>query len=126
MSSILLSIKPEYAKLIFEEIKLFEYRKRLTTKNIDRIIFYVTQPIMKVIGEVSVTGVVSGTPNAVWKQTKKNAGISREKYQIYFKGCEAAYAYKLEQPIIYDVPKILYDLGISQPPRSFIYLGDEI
>ena len=124
MSTILLSVKPEYADRIFRGIKLYEYRKCLPQKQINKIIIYATFPTMKIIGEVNVIGILSGSRTAIWEKTKKNAGISRVKYREYFKGCKIAYAHQLENAITYDVPKTLEDLGIAFPPQSFIYIGE--
>ena len=124
MESILLSVNPEYVERIFSGIKCYEYRKRLPKGNVEKIIVYSTHPVMKVIGEVEVTDLISGSPTAVWERTKKNAGISREKYRKYFKGCKIAYAHQLGKAITYDIPKSLSDFGISSPPQSFIYIKE--
>ena len=124
MISILLSVNPRYTEQILSGIKLFEYRKRLAQKSVDRIILYATYPLMKVIGEVEVIKIVSGSPTSVWEQTKKNAGISREKYRKYFKGCKVAFAYQLGKVTAYKYPKALIDFGIDHPPQSFIYVGE--
>ncbi|MDI9519327.1 MAG: hypothetical protein QM266_08430 [Bacillota bacterium] len=122
MDAILLSIKPEYVKNIFKGVKLYEYRRRIPKKNIAKIIVYSTYPVMKVIGEVEVINLISGTPNYVWEVTKNNSGISKEKYQRYFEGCEKAYAHKLGKTTLYEEPKPLSDFGITNAPQSFIYI----
>lgn len=58
METILLDIKPEYVERIFNGEKLYEYRKRLSQKDINKIIVYATHPTMKVIGEVEVINVI--------------------------------------------------------------------
>ena len=54
MSVILLSIKPEYCKKIFDGTKKYEFRKHLAQNNVSKIIVYSTFPEMKVLGEVEV------------------------------------------------------------------------
>ena len=78
---------------------------------------------MKVVGEAQVIKTISASPTALWEGTKKFAGISRDKYRKYFKGCKVAYAYQLGEVIQYDPPKNLSEIGISLPPQSFIYLS---
>ena len=80
MSKILLSIKPEYANKIISGEKKFEYRTRVPIKTVSTIVFYSTAPIGKVIGEVEVLEIISGTPSSLWERTKKDAGISRSYY----------------------------------------------
>lgn len=122
METILLSINPEYVEKIFAGTKKYEFRKRLASRAIDKILIYSTAPIMKVVGEVQIVETISSSPTALWERTKKFAGISREKYRKYFKGCKVAYAFQLGQVIKYDPPKELQDFNISSPPQSFIYL----
>lgn len=122
METILLAINPEYVEKIFAGTKKYEFRKRLPSRAIDKILIYSTAPIMKVVGEVQIVETISSSPTALWERTKKFAGISREKYRKYFKGCKVAYAFQLGQVIKYDPPKELQDFNISSPPQSFIYL----
>ena len=125
MESILLSINPEYVERILAGSKKYEFRKRLANKAVGKILMYSTAPIMKVVGEVQIIETISASPTALWERTKKFAGISRDKYREYFKGCKVAYAYQLGQVIRYDPPKELRDFNISLPPQSFIYLSVE-
>jgi predicted transcriptional regulator len=122
LETILLAINPEYVEKIFAGTKKYEFRKRLASRAIDKILIYSTAPIMKVVGEVQIVETISSSPTALWERTKKFAGISRDKYRKYFKGCKVAYAYQLGQVIKYDPPKELQDFNISSPPQSFIYL----
>ena len=110
---------------IFEGSKRYEYRKRLANRTVDRILIYSTAPIMKVVGEVQIVGTILSSPTVLWERTKKFAGISRDKYRKYFKGCKVAYAYHLGQVIRYDPPKDLRDFNIDSPPQSFIYISVE-
>lgn len=77
---------------------------------------------MQVVGEVQIMETISASPTALWEQTKKFAGISRDKYREYFKGCETAYAYKLGDVTRYEQPKELSEFNIYQPPQSFVYI----
>ncbi len=127
MASILLSIKPEYVERIFSGSKRYEFRKRLANKSVSKILMYSTAPIMKVVGEVQIVETISASPTALWQSTNKFAGISRDKYREYYKGCKVAYAYRLGQVTRYEPPKELSEFNISLPPQSFIYLsGDRL
>lgn len=126
MASIVLSIKPEYVERIFAGSKKYEFRKRLATKSIDKILIYSTAPIMKVVGEFLILGTISASPAALWERTKKHAGISRDKYREYYRGCKVAYAYRIGQVTRYESAKELSELNIGGPPQSFVYLsGDQ-
>ena len=125
MESILLSINPEYAERILIGSKKYEFRKKLANKPVNKILIYSTTPIMKVVGEVEVVKTISSSPSALWEHTKKFAGISRDKFRKYFKGCKVAYAYELGKVIQYNPPKGLNDFNVGLPPQSFIYLSVE-
>ena len=125
MESILLSINPEYADKILAGSKKYEFRKKLANKTVDKIMIYSTAPIMKVVGEVEVLKTISSSPSALWEYTKKSAGITRDKFRKYFKGCKVAYAYELGKVIQYNPPKELGEFNVDLPPQSFIYLSVE-
>jgi predicted transcriptional regulator len=80
MCQILLSIKPEYNKKIMCGDKKFEFRRRIPTRRVDKILIYSTAPEMKVIGEVDVCETVELTIVELWNKTKNNAGISEKDF----------------------------------------------
>ncbi len=125
MASILLSIKPEYVERIHAGSKKYEFRKRIAKKTVGKILMYSTAPIMKVVGEVQIVETISASPSAMWEQTKESAGITRDKFREYFKGCKTAYAYHLGEVTRYSPPKDLSEFNINFPPQSFIYLSRE-
>lgn len=124
MNTILLSIKPEYSKRIFDGTKKYEYRKHIAKKEVNKIIVYSSSPEKKVIGEVIVTETIAMKKTALWELTKNDAGISRKKYREYFNGCDIAYAYKLGEFRKYEKPMLLSDFGLSQAPQSFVYIDN--
>ena len=122
MCTILLPIKPEYANRIVEQTKLYEYRKNKCKRKVDKIVVYSTSPVKKIIAEVEVKGIISNSPDKLWKETKDYSGISKTKYMKYFENKDIAFAYKLGKVLIYDKPKTLKDIGINYYPQSYVYL----
>lgn len=121
MSTILLSIKPEYVNKILDGTKKYEFRRKIPKQNINKIIIYSTSPIMQIVGEVNVIGVLQGTPVQLFRETSEYSGISEEKYLEYFKGSSIAYAFELGDVRKYETPKSLKDYGVEKAPQSFIY-----
>ena len=121
---ILLSVKPDYVYRILDKSKRFEFRHKLAKETVDSIVLYATYPVMKVVGEVKVTGTITTSPSALWEQTKSFAGISRDKYRRYFSNRETASAYVLGDVICYNTPLTLESFGIKKAPQSFVYLKD--
>ena len=83
---VLLSIKPHFAESIFEGSKHFEYRRTIFKEHVTTIIVYASSPTRKVIGEFEVDGIIYDTPEMIWRQTKENAGVSKEFFFEYFGG----------------------------------------
>lgn len=74
MSSMLLSIKPIYAKAILEGKKEYEFRKRRCKPGVNKIVFYSTTPESKVVGEAEIEDIIEGSPSKIWELAKKNRG----------------------------------------------------
>lgn len=122
MCRILLSINPEYVEKILAQTKRFEYRRNRCKSYVDTIVIYSTYPVMKVVGEVEVLGVIEDDVDIVWNQTKDYSGVSKDFFDAYFKGRQTAVAYKLGKIKRYKQPLRLSDLGVRAAPQSFVYL----
>ena len=125
MSTILLSIKPEYVTEIFNHTKQYEFRKRIPQKQIKRVIVYSSDPVQRVVGEFEVLETIKMKPSPLWESTKKAAGITRAKFREYFHGSEMAYAFKIGKTVLYETPKMLKEYGICSAPQSFVYLNEK-
>lgn len=122
MRTIILSIKPEYAERIIAGTKKYEYRKQPAKSDIDTILLYCTVPVCKVVASAKVEKRLVGSPTAIWEETKKYSGITRNKYRNYFEGCNTAYAYQLGELSVFAEPKELSEFGIKSVPQSFVYI----
>ncbi len=123
MSTILMSIKPQYVDKIFSGEKKYEYRKRLCQKKIDRIIVYSSSPIKKVVGELIIKQVLYHNKNTIWNMTNQYGGIDKIEFDQYYENLENAVAYEIEKVIIYDKPKDLMDYHIKSAPQSYVYIN---
>lgn len=124
---IILSIKPEFVKEIFEGRKRYEYRKAIFTKNVDSVIIYSTMPVGKFVGEFTIDGIVQEHPDKLWKNTKKASGISKDFFDTYFKDREKGYALRIGKVKEYSKP--LNPLDVIEhfiAPQSFRYVNDDI
>lgn len=126
MSTILLSIKPEYSNKILDGTKKFEYRRRLPKQKVTKIIIYSTSPIMQIVGDVDVVEVLNGQPLELYRRTKGYRGINAEKYLEYFKNSSIAYAYKLGDVRKFEPPKTLKNYGMEKAPQSFSYIKESL
>lgn|SRR5574344_2491702 len=121
--SVLLSIKPKYVDKIKDGTKLYEFRKQIFKQEADEIWIYESAPIKKIIGKIVVSDVIEDSPQELWINTKKFAGINKKDFFKYFEGKEKGFAivikdfYELENPIDpYEIKENFV------PPQSFAYL----
>ncbi len=122
MKKILISINPEYVEKILSGEKKFEYRTRIAKQQVDTLIIYATKPIMKVVAEVEILGVIATSPEELWDLTKNQSGITKSFFDEYFKDKQVAYAYKLGEIKVYERPKSLLDFGLRMAPQSLAYV----
>lgn len=119
---IIISINPEYVEKIISGEKKFEYRTKVAKQQVDTLIIYATKPMMKVVAEVEILGVIATSPEELWNQTKNQSGITKSFFDEYFKDKRVAYAYKLGTVKVYEKPKSLLDFGLRMAPQSFAYV----
>ena len=122
MSTMLLSIKPQYAEVILQGEKQFEFRKCKPKEDVTHIIIYATSPRKQVVGEAEIEDIVEGTPSEVWEKAKYAAGITSKFFFSYYEGKKTAFAYKLTNVHSFDTPKMLSEYGVSHAPQSFVYI----
>lgn len=123
MCKLLLSINPQYVKMIFSGKKKFEFRKWQCRRPVDSILIYCTAPVMRVVGEASLIAILVDAPEHIWEQASEAAGISRDFYDSYYSGCKNAVAYQLGEIEQFSEPKELKEYGIKHAPQSFMYVN---
>jgi predicted transcriptional regulator len=117
-----LSIKPEFASLIFDGTKKFEYRRVIFKQHVDFVVVYASAPLSVVIGEFAVEQILYEDLNTLWHLTRQNSGISRKYFFDYFVNKKRGYAIKIGNTLQYEVPALLKESYGVTPPQSFLYL----
>ena len=125
--ALLLSIRPRFAKMIFEVIKTVELRRvRPTIRAGDLVLVYVTSPAKEIQGAFRVGKTISGTPDTIWRRFGKQSGTSRAEFDAYFRGKSEAHALVIEEA--WTLPKAVRLACIRKekrgfhPPQSFHYI----
>lgn len=121
-TSILLSIKPKYANLIFSGVKLCEFRKVLPKKSFNKVYVYSSSPVKKIIGEFDVDSIVTGSKDAIWDMFSLKGGITKDEFYSYFTG-ETARVICIKNTNLYETPVDL-PKNISRPPQNFLYIDN--
>jgi len=120
---VLLSIHPEFADAIFDGRKRYEFRRVLFKEDVDEVVVYATMPVARVIGRFKIADIHEDEPKALWAKTKAVAGVTKEKFDSYFKDRTKAFAIQVEDPVRFAVSQPLSKYVVSNtPPQSFCYL----
>lgn len=119
---VLLSIKPEFANLIFSGKKKYEYRKQIFKKDVTSVVVYASFPVQKIIGEFTIDDIEYDNIDQLWQKTEAQSGITFEYFSQYFTNKETGYAIKVADTILYTDPIDLHEVYPSSPPQSFAYL----
>lgn len=126
-TKILLSIKPEYAELIFSGKKTFEFRRTIfKEQNIKTVVVYASSPVQKVIGEFQIDSILELDLKNLWKLTKESAGIEEQFFYEYFINKTNGFAIKIAATKMYKKPLCLKEDYNLSPPQSFLYLNNYI
>ena len=125
--AVLFSIRPKYAKKIFDGTKTIELRKvkpkRLMQGGL--VLVYVSSPVKSLIGAFKVKKIEEGAPSEMWEKVKKNAGISKNEFDAYYQNSTSGVAiyidnvWTLPQPI--ELSALRNSLEGFYPPQSFRY-----
>lgn len=121
-----MSIKPDDVERLLDGSQQVIYRKRIFKEDIGKIYLYETGSVKKVVGEVTVLKVLSGSVSDIWDQTNIVSGITYTEYVSYFAHATLAYAIMVGHPIRYEVPRLLsyYNWGFA--PKTYCYVRDPI
>ena len=89
----LMSLRPQFADLIFAGLKLAELRRRFSAVAEGRDVYvYVTSPKMVLRGGFRIGRLWRGSPQVVWEHVETLARVDRADFDAYFEGSEFAYA----------------------------------
>lgn len=124
---LLISLKPEYADLVFSGLKTAELRRRISTFVENRDVFiYVSSPVMELRGAFRVGQIWEGTPQDIWQTVSKMAGVSRKVFDEYYQGKDIAFAMEIMEVREFTNPPSLATLRKRFPnfvvPQSYRYL----
>jgi|LGVD01.1.fsa_nt_gb type I restriction enzyme S subunit len=121
--NVLLSVKPKYVDEMISGRKKYEFRKSIFKReNIEKMFIYSSSPIKKIIAIVDIDGILSDSPQKLWEQCHKEAGISESDFFSYFKNSDVGYAIKISNVLEFPTPVDPYIDENFRPPQSFYYL----
>ena len=126
MKDVLLSIKPEYAALIYAGKKTVEFRRGLPISAFYwsrfHIYIYESSPVRMVTGWADVSGVFHSTVENMWRMLGGSGGISWNAYSEYMIGATGAWGLVISKINPFAEPLSLSSFGIERPPQSWRYI----
>ena len=128
--SLVLSLHPHYAQLVFNGSKRTELRRRFAEglEGCD-VFVYVTSPVRELRGGFRVADIWKGTPEELWEKVSETAGVNRAQFDAYYRGTEVAYALTMADVWEFKSPSSLNalrkSLGEFVVPQSWRYVRDE-
>lgn len=127
-NQLLMSVKPEFAEKIMLKKKTVELRRKFSTRWIGhRINIYASAPVMSLMGEARVAGVVVNKPEIIWERFHEQVGCSRDEFNAYAAGADELYAIELDDVQSYRsrLPLVQMSHLVKErlaPPQSYMTL----
>jgi predicted transcriptional regulator len=122
---VMLSIKPEYVKKIFEGSKAVELRKN-RPKKLDGVLVYETFPASAVVGFFKVDRVEETYVEQLWHLTKGMSGVRKMDFDLYYmgRGTGVGIFFNPKNVIKFKNPVRLKTMRTNgfNPPQSFRYV----
>jgi len=128
--TLLLSIRPKFAEMIFNGSKRVELRRRRPRICAgDKVYVYMSSPVRALVGEFIVQRVLSSSVDDLWDIVRDCAGITQEHFEEYYSGTDlgcaifVAESKRLPRPIELDDLRRIWS-GF-RPPQSYAYLSHD-
>lgn len=120
----LLSIHHQYASLIFDSSKKFEFRKSRPTIESKTYLIYETAPIKMITGAFISSRLLSMKKSDLWNHCSTHAGISKQFFEKYFKDKQIAHAIQIDFSIKFKSSIQLNTLSeYLKAPQSYLYIN---
>ena len=120
---VLISIKHEFARKIYNGTKLIELRKKYP--NIEKYTYcwiYEPEPIGLITGYYIINDIIDRTPERMWELFHDALGIDKERYDNYYTGRQHAYGMIIDLAVKLTIPMALREFGLTRPPQSYLFL----
>ncbi|MBE9228737.1 hypothetical protein IQ264_25330 [Phormidium sp. LEGE 05292] len=133
---LLLSIKPKYAKQIFEtKTKKVELRRvRTRLKEGDIVLVYVSSPAKVFLGSFEVEDVIEREVSRkelknFWNKFQDSVGITKQEFNSYYEGASVIVGIQIKNISLFENPveleRLQEKLSYLRPPQSYRYLEEK-
>ena len=122
--TLIMSLKPEFARLIASGRKTVEFRRRFSSKYSGAtILFYVSRPICEFLFTAKITAVHYSRTGDLWSQFREEGRVSKALFDEYFYGVDRGYAILVSDlstlPRSMTLKEVQEQFPQFRPPQSF-------
>ncbi len=124
--ALLLSIRPNFADMIFEGAKSVELgRVKPRVQTGDLVVVYASGATKGMVGAFEVAGVTAAAPNSIWRKFNGKSGLTKPEFDKYFAGVSVGYAirigkrWRIEEPV--PLKTLREHRAGFRPPQSYHY-----
>lgn len=124
---LLLSIKPYFVQKILDGEKRVELRKSRPQLNTgDYILVYESAPQKILRGWFEVENIVYAEPESLWEKVKKDAGLTKEEFDLYYQNSNFGVGIFMKDRHItaLSLDEVRQHWPHFRPPQSFHYLKE--
>ena len=125
LTSVILSIKPEYAKAIMSGKKRVEFRRKIFKRPVNKVYVYSSSPVKKIIGFFIIDSIIEDSPLRLWAQFKEIGGINEKDFFNYFNEVEKGFSILIKEYKKFGRgidPADFFETFCA--PQSYIYLEE--
>lgn len=125
MQNVLISIKPQYVNEIIAKKKRVEFRKKFTSRNIDKVYIYSSSPQKKIVAYFKIKKIDKDIPSHIWSRYGIIGGIDKVDFFNYYANKNEAIAILFEDLCIFRTPINPYDIFPDfYPPQNYMFIED--
>ncbi len=130
-NKILISVKPVHAEKVLAGKKTVEIRRKFSGKWVGcKVALYASRPVSSLVGEATIRGVTSASPEQIWERFGPSIGCSHAEFMEYSASTHKVSAIELDSVIRYleRVPLEQVSHLVRQelkPPQSYCELDAE-
>lgn len=121
--NLIISIKPQFVEKILSGEKKYEFRRRIYTKEVEKIYIYQTLPDAGIVAFFKPGEIIKDTPKNLWDSLKEVSGTTEESLMTYLHDKDEAYAIEIVDLKIFDEPFIPEGIPV---PESYTYIDYDL
>ena len=102
MSNAILSLLPVYAEAIINGTKTIEFRRKIFSRDIQKIYIYSSAPTKMILGYFTIKEVIAATPENLWERFSTIGGIEKKAFFEYFNETEKGFGIVIDQVVEFE------------------------